>query len=203
MDSFSTSDSQSLIYYIILLVFLLSSFVVGRKLNLKESVKHILIWAGIALFFVGLYVYRYEFMDLKNRIIGEISPMSVRHDQKGRIVINMSKDGHFYVNVRVNNKLVRFLVDTGASDIVLNLQSAKKAGIDLRGLKFDKRYNTANGVVFGASVVLDQVALGDVVFYDVSASVNSADLDISLLGMSFLRQFKRYEFYRDQLILER
>ncbi len=203
MDSFSTSDSHSLIYYIILLVFLLSSFVVGRRFNLKESVKYILIWAGIAVFFVGLYAYRYEFIEVKNRVMGEISPMSVRHDKSGRIVINMSKDGHFYVNARVNNRLIRFLIDTGASDIALNLEAAKKVGIDLRGLRYDKRYNTANGVIYGASVVLDQVALGDVVFYNVGASVNSADLDISLLGMSFLRKFKRYEFYRDQLILER
>jgi predicted aspartyl protease len=39
------------------------------------------------------------------------------------------------------------------------------------------------------------------VFYDVPASVNSAEMGTSLLGMSFLRRFKKYEFYRDKLIL--
>ena len=174
----------------------------GRKINISQTLKYLGIWAVIALVVIILYSYRHEFTSIKNRVLGEISPMTVLHDKQGRIIINMSQDGHFYVNSKINGQQVRFLIDTGASDIVLNLNDARKAGIDLRKLIFNKRYNTANGVVMGASVVLDEVSLGEISFYGVEASVNSANLDTSLLGMSFLSKFKRYEFYQDKLILE-
>ncbi len=203
MFNFSDADSQSLIYYIILLVFLLSSFFIGRKINIKQSIKYLLIWSGVALVAIALYSYRFEFTDLKNRVLGELSPASARQDAGGRLVINMSQDGHFYVNTRINNRMVRFLIDTGASDVVLNLKDARKIGLDPKKLQFNKRYNTANGVVLGASVKLEEVSLGGVIFYNVDASVNSANLDISLLGMDFLKKFRRYEFSRNRLILEK
>ena len=93
------------------------------------------------------------------------------------------------------------MIDTGASDLVLSLKDAKKVGIDVRKLNFNKRYQTANGVTYGASVSLDQVEFGGVKFGNIPASVNNSQMGTSLLGMSFLRNFKKYEFYRDKLIL--
>ena len=116
-------------------------------------------------------------------------------------MINLSQDGHFYLNVKINNVPVRFMIDTGASDIVLNLDEAKRVGIDVKKLRFDKTYQTANGKSFGAMVVLDEITVADVIFRKVSASVNSAEMGTSLLGMRFLRQFKKYEFYQDKLVL--
>ena len=93
------------------------------------------------------------------------------------------------------------MVDTGASDMVINQNDARRIGIDLSRLKFNRAYQTANGTSYGAGVRLKEVKFGDLVFQDIPASVNSADMGISLLGMSFLRNFSKYEFTRDQLIL--
>ncbi len=151
---------------------------------------------------VALYAYRFEFADFKSRIMGEINPASARFDQDlGELVINISQDGHFYLNVKINGVAVRFMVDTGASDVTLSLEDAKKVGLDVSGLKFSKPYQTANGTAWGASVVLKDVMIGEVKFIEVSASVNSAKMGNSLLGMSFLRRFKKYEFYQDKLVL--
>ena len=38
-------------------------------------------------------------------------------------------------------------------------------------------------------------------FKDVNVSVNSANMGVSLLGMSFLKRFSKYEVYQDKLIL--
>ncbi len=203
MFNFSDPDHQHLVYYIILLVFLISGFVVGRKINFSQSLKYIAIWLGIAFVVIVLYSYRFEFSDFKNRVLGEISPMTALHDQEGRVIINMSRDGHFYINIKVNGQMVRFLVDTGASDTVLNVKDARKVGINFRKLIFNKRYSTANGFVMGASTTIAEMKVGDIVFYDVEASVNGADLDTSLLGMSFLSKFTRYEFFQGKLILKR
>lgn len=197
------SDSQSMIYYAILLVFLTASFVASGRFKFLQSLKYISLWLGIALVFVILYSYRYEFSSFKDRVLGEISPMSARQDGQGRIVINISKDGHFYVNAKVNGREMRFLVDTGASDVALNLQDARMVGINVKQLNFNRPYHTANGVIMGASTRLNKITLGGVEFYDVDASVNGAQLGVSLLGMSFLKRFSRYEVYQDKLILER
>ncbi len=117
------------------------------------------------------------------------------------MIIEIAQDGHFYIDVKINNEPVRFMIDTGASDIVLNMDEAKKVGIKLDELNYNKRYQTANGAAFGASVVLNEIEVGGVKFHDVGASINEADMGISLLGMSFLRKFRKYEFYQDRLIL--
>jgi aspartyl protease family protein len=93
------------------------------------------------------------------------------------------------------------MIDTGSSDIVINLEAAQKLGIDPKKLTFNKPYQTANGTSWGASVTLEEFQIGNVKFRNIPASVNNADMGTSLLGMSFLRQFRKYEFYRDKLIL--
>lgn len=194
-------DWQSFIYLAVLLVILISSVVSRRDLDFKKIVKYLAAWCGIGFVVIALYAYRFEFSDFKNRILGEVNPSLAQVGSSGELIVNLSRDGHFYLNVRINGVPVRFMIDTGASDIVLNSKEAKKLGIDLKTLKFNRVYQTANGKSFGAMVKLDEIEISGVKFFNVSASVNSAQMGTSLLGMSFLRQFKKYEFYRDRLVL--
>lgn len=159
------------------------------------------IWALLAFIAVGLYAYRYQFSDFKDRIVGAINPTGVRVNDQGQLIINLSSDGHFYIDVKINNMPQRFMIDTGASDIVIDKIQAEKLGINMQSLVFDKRYETANGKSYGASVIFKEVQVGEVTFTNVRASVNSAELGMPLMGMSFLRQFKKYEFYQDRLVL--
>jgi predicted aspartyl protease len=46
--------------------------------------------------------------------------------------------------------------------------------------------------VRGAPVVLREIRVGQLNLFDVSASVNEAPLEVSLLGMSFLEQLSGY-----------
>ncbi len=202
MNNLADSDYQNMVYSLILLIALLSSVVFRRDFKFSQALKYLAAWGVVAAIGVALYAYRFEFSDFKNRILGELSPTTARLNSEGRLVINISQDGHFYLDTKINNQAVRFMIDTGASSIVLNIEDAKKAGISIADLVFDKRYHTANGVVMGASTVLAEIEIGGIKFVDVRASVNSADLGVSLLGMDFLRKFRRYEFYQDKLVLE-
>lgn len=199
--SLNNGDWQNFIYLAVILVALLSGLSSRRELGLKKILKYFTIWSFVGLVSISLYAYRHEFSDFKNRILGEINPSAARVNQSGQITVNLSEDGHFYVNVEINSVPIRFMIDTGASDIVISITEAKRIGISGEKLLFNKPYQTANGTSWGASVILNELKFGNVEFRNVPASVNSSDMGVSLLGMSFLRQFKKYEFYRDQLIL--
>jgi len=199
--SLTGSDQQSFFYSILLLVFLVGSIAFRREIALSKALKYLALWTIIAFIAVGLYAYRYEFADFKNRIIGSINPTAARLNDNGQLVINLASDGQFYVNIKINGVPVRFMIDTGASDVVINSDEAKKIGINIKKLQFDKRYETANGITYGAYVNLEEVEISGVKFNNIPASINGSNMGISLLGMSFLRQLKKYEFYQDKLIL--
>lgn len=200
-NDLNSNDWQNFSYLAIVLIFLLSSLFTRRDLPFATIFKYLAIWSVVGLFFVALYSYRFEFVDFKNRIIAEINPSAAQVNNLGELEINLAKDGHFYIDVEINDVAVHFMIDTGASDIVLSLKEAKRLGIKLEKLTFNKLYQTANGKSWGANVTLDKLQVGDAVFHNVQASINNADMGTSLLGMSFLRKFKKYEFYRDRLVL--
>jgi clan AA aspartic protease (TIGR02281 family) len=116
-------------------------------------------------------------------------------------VVEADPSGHYLIEAAVNGAPVTFLVDTGASDIVLTLEDARRAGLHPRTLAFTQRFATANGEVRGAPVVLREVRIGQLRRFDIAASVNEAPLGVSLLGMSFLEQLSSYEVERGRLIL--
>ena len=96
---------------------------------------------------------------------------------------------------------IRFLVDTGASEVVLSPRDAERLGFDLKSLNFNRIYQTANGTVTGAPVRLEEIRIGPIVVSDVRASVNGAEMKRSLLGMSFLGRLGGYRVNGDVLTL--
>jgi clan AA aspartic protease (TIGR02281 family) len=116
-------------------------------------------------------------------------------------VVEAGPGGHYVIEASVNGAPVTFLVDTGASDIVLTVDDARRIGLQPRTLDYSERYATANGEVRGAPVTLRELRIGQLRLFDVAASVNEAPLGISLLGMDFLEQLSSYEVERGRLIL--
>jgi aspartyl protease family protein len=201
-NNFNDGDWQNFTYSLILLTVLLGGLFSRRVLTFAKVFKYLGIWSVLGLVVIVLYSYRFEFSDFKTRILSEINPSWAQTKNDGKIEVKLAQDGHFYIDVKINDIPVRFMVDTGASDIVVSVKEAKRIGINPKKLSFNKPYQTANGTSWGASVKFDKLEVGSAVFLDVNASVNNADMGTSLLGMSFLRRFKKYEFYQDRLILE-
>ncbi|MEQ8354784.1 MAG: TIGR02281 family clan AA aspartic protease [Kiloniellaceae bacterium] len=186
-----------------ILVLFSSGFLFLRRVPMGETLRNLAIWAGIGgLLLIG-YAYRDDFSGLGNRLSGELLPSRAVEVGDGVVEIRAGMNGHFVVTASVNGRPVDFLVDTGASDVVLSPADARRIGYDPDRLSFTRQYYTANGVGRGAPVRLDSIAVGPIVFNGLPASVNEAPMSESLLGMSFLRQLDSYEVRRDLLILRR
>ena len=123
--------------------------------------------------------------------------------QEGNVVISQGGDGHYRVNIKVNEQTLSFLVDTGASHVVLTQSDAKALGFKLENLQFWNTAMTANGPVSTAPVRLRQMALGPYVDRNVSASVNSGEMQQSLLGMSYLNLYSSIEISQKKMVLKR
>ena len=133
----------------------------------------------------------------------DVAPRQLVLDGGGRIEVPRAFDGHYYLSARVNGAVIDFVVDTGATDIVLTRDDAERAGIPLGSLAFTGQARTANGVVRTAPVRLNEVRMGDLADQDVRAVVNDGEMEQSLLGMSYLNRFSRIEISGDRLVLER
>jgi len=103
----------------------------------------------------------------------------------------------------VNDVPVEFVVDTGASQIVLSQTDAARVGIDPASLRYLGLANTANGQVRTAPVWLDRVSLDDLQDFDVPAVVNDGQMDGSLLGMTYIDSFDTIQIRDGELILQR
>ncbi|MBR9833716.1 MAG: TIGR02281 family clan AA aspartic protease [Alphaproteobacteria bacterium] len=111
-------------------------------------------------------------------------------------------DGHYWARMLVNDKAsVEFMVDTGASVVALTYRDAQKMGLNPGELDYEWEIRTAGGTTMGASVTIDSMRLNQVHIRNVEAMVLRANLDQSLLGMSFLRKLHSYEFRGERLII--
>ena len=116
--------------------------------------------------------------------------------------IRRESDGYFWTRANVDGSSIQFLVDTGASAVVLNWRDAKRLRLDLDALTYDNRVTTAGGQVMAASIVIDSISIGNVEIEDINALVLQEDLlEDSLLGMSFLGQLYSYEFKGNTMII--
>ena len=158
-----------------------------------------------ALVWVFIFLAVIAGVGLWGDIRQEITPhrQMVFNGETTRIETERAWDGHYYLDVEMNGMPVTFVIDTGATAIVLTEQDAKRLGIDTDGLMYTGVAGTANGEVRTAPVRIESVVLGQMMDRNVPAVVNSGEMDTSLLGMSYLQKFSRIEIAGDRLVLER
>jgi aspartyl protease family protein len=121
---------------------------------------------------------------------------------QGEITLPRARDGHYYLTLEIAGQPVEFMVDTGASSVVLTREDAQKLGIDPDTLVYLGTAQTANGIVRTARVTLDDVRLGGFTDPTLTAYVNDGDMGGSLLGMDYLGQF-HIEIAADRMVLRR
>ncbi|WP_170348448.1 MULTISPECIES: retropepsin-like aspartic protease family protein [Ruegeria] len=185
-----------LVYLAVLGAAVVAWFVSQNRQSLNKTMQQAMAWVFI---FVGAIAVVGLWEDIRSTV-GPAPQMTVTGET---IAVPRARDGHYYLPVVVNGEPITFLVDTGASQIVLSDQDARRIGIDPDQLNYLGRASTANGEVRTAPVRLDSLELGPITDHNVSAWVNEGDLRQSLLGMDYLHRFSNIQFADGRLILSR
>ncbi|AXX98118.1 retropepsin-like aspartic protease family protein [Profundibacter amoris] len=185
-----------LIYLVLLGSVIAGYFFAQNRNNLGKTAQQAAVWG---LIFVGAVAVIGLWGDIRNSVM----PSQSYIEGQATVIVPRANDGHYYVTLEVDGTPVRFVIDTGASDVVLTQDDARKIGIDVDNLFFGGIANTANGEVRTARVKLHNVRLGEITDLVVSASVNAGEMDTSLLGMSYLQRYNKIELGGGKMVLRR
>ena len=102
--------------------------------------------------------------------------------------LQQNRSGHYIATGKINDVPVRFLLDTGATNVSVPERVAKRLQLEAG---HSERVETANGSITTYFTRLDKVDLGTIQLVDVRAHINPhMDSDEVLLGMSFLRHLE-------------
>ena len=189
-------DTARLLYLALLGSAVVLWFFAQNRESLGKVTQQALIWG---LIFLGVIAAVGLWGDIRNTV----TPGQAVFGEEGRIELPRAPDGHYYLTAEVNGAPITFVVDTGATNIVLNQEDAALAGLDPATLDYYGRATTANGEVRTAPVTLDHIAVGAVEDDRIRAYVNEGELDRSLLGMDYLQRFSSVEISGGKLILNR
>lgn len=169
-----------------------------------------LILSGLALIGVGMIstVFRDEAKPVPDgnevAVVAKAEPRSRRISSTDPVtapaprLLQRGPDGHFYADAQVNGATVRFMVDTGASMVVLTGADAQRAGIQLPSER--EIAMGVGGPVEVTPVTVDRIAIGGIEARGVQAAV-AEELPVSLLGQSYLQRVGSIEIRGDTMVL--
>ncbi|WP_113912746.1 retropepsin-like aspartic protease family protein [Roseovarius dicentrarchi] len=189
-------DTANLIYLIVLGCAVMMWFFAVNRNSMGKTLQQAAMWG---LIFIGVIAA----IGLWDDIRSTVAPVQSVSRDGARIELPRAPDSHYYLDAVVNGAPVRFVVDTGASDIVLSRADAIRVGLHPDGLAFTGQANTANGLVRTAPVRLDSFDVGGITDRGLRAVVNEGDLNESLLGMRYLQRFTSVQITDGKLVLER
>jgi aspartyl protease family protein len=193
MDGYDTPNT----FYLLLLLMLVGSSLVGMRLPLAKAAKMALAWVAIFGAGFALFSFRSEFSALGSRLKAEAIGTPVVAGSELRIP--MAEDGHFWVDASVNGHEAPFLIDSGASVTTVSRKVANQAGIET-GIRV-AMVQTANGTVEMRSATADRFDVGPIARSDFAIQVNDHD-EANVIGMNFLSSLESWRVEGHYLILK-
>lgn len=110
-----------------------------------------------------------------------------------KVTFSAANDGHYYVPVSMDGREIRFLADTGATSIFMSQSDAKRIGINISSLNYNRRYQTANGATGAAAVAeVKNLQVGPITLRNVPVTVSQENSHMALLGMEFFNRVSKY-----------
>ena len=103
-------------------------------------------------------------------------------------MLQQNRAGHYVTNGYINGYQVKFLLDTGATQVSIPAGVADRLALTSDG---KQTVNTANGIIQVYTTQLDSLAIGELTLYNLKANINPhMQGDTILLGMNALAQVK-------------
>jgi aspartyl protease family protein len=195
-----TSDQTGNLVYALVVLMMVASGLLARRLPLGQTLKYALGW--IAIFAAGfvLFSFRSEMGRVWHRITAEFNPNAPQSDG-GTVRIRRGENGHFNVNAQVNGHDVLFMVDSGATTTTLSTGSADAAGVETDRIGFPVIVNTANGSTEARRARIETLKVGAIRRENEPVLVADALGDTNLLGMNFLDSLDGWRVEGDTMIL--
>ena len=185
---------------LLVLALVLAALLVWRlwpsRRRLSPLGQEMLRWVMVLAIALGIYSFG-------ENLVEPFRTTQTVNTSQGVIELPREADGHYYLAAKINGAQIRFVVDTGATGIVLSQSDAARVGLASEQLAYIHSANTANGVVRIAPVKLEEFDVNGIKDLNVRAYVNEGELTGSLLGMSYLRRYEKIIITRDMLRLER
>jgi aspartyl protease family protein len=199
-------DSETIIsvlVFCLLLAWYLPAVVGKYRGKSSKALRHVAIWLALIVVLIGGYAFRPELTSIKDRMVGVMMPGQAIDRGGGTIVINKRFDEtRFSIAGSVKKQNTEFVLDTGASAVVLTHNTAQRLGLLTGEDDYTQTVSTANGMTKVAPIRIDELRISSIALRDVKASVAQPDeLDVNLLGMSFLSRLKGYAVEADELTL--
>ena len=167
------------------------------EIDSTNKMGKIFIWLAW-IFALALLVFFFQDVLDKQWDPNKDPQISLSSQGKAEVKLQQNRQGHYVVHGEINEMPVVFLLDTGATQVSIPAHIAEE--LQLAGSRASL-VNTANGTTTVYQTKLQQLSIGNIYLYDVSAHINpSMQSNQILLGMSAL---KRVEFSQvgKQLIL--
>lgn len=188
-------DYGRLFYLVILGTAVVGWYLAENRASLGRITRLAVAWG---LIFVGVIAAAGLWSDIRRDVLPRQSVIG-----QGVVEAPRGADGHYHLTLMLNGVPVDFVVDTGASDVVLTLEDARRVGLNPDDLVFSGSASTANGVVRTARAKIGELRLGDITDTGFRLSVNGGEMATSLLGMEYLQRFDRIEISDGKLVLTR
>lgn len=144
-------------------------------------------WGHITALVLWLILFGAVYLFLDARMQPQVATITNLDMARGEAVIQRSRDGHYYVAGAINGHTLTFMVDTGASTVVVSADLASKIGL-ARGEPTS--FKTAGGTVSGETLSDQTVEAGGIQLKGLRVGVveRMSQRDVALLGQNFLRQ---------------
>jgi aspartyl protease family protein len=174
--------------YILMAVMLVLGTLMSRREPIARQLTLVLAW--VVIFAAGfiLLTFRDNFGWVAQRLKAEAVGTPVIQGRETRIP--MAIDGHFWVEGRVNDVRVKFLVDSGATMTTIDRETAIRAGIRVAP-RPDQFVRTGNGIIRVSSARAQRLEVGGIERRDVGMQVAEKD-NLNVLGMNFLSSLNRW-----------
>jgi len=170
--------------------------------------RHILVIAAMVLV-IGGYIARFADKAVDVNSVSRAAAARTAYEPRepvssGRsLTLESGRGGHFEVEARIDGRHIDFIVDTGASLVIMRESDAAQIGIRPIRSDYTATVSTANGQIKAAPAKIERIEVGGITVYDVPALVLPDEaLWKNLLGMSFLSRLKRYEYANGRMVLE-
>jgi aspartyl protease family protein len=114
----------------------------------------------------------------------------------GGLVVYADAQGHYRGTLKINDISARFMIDTGATTVVIPAHIAYQAGLKIgQPIMAD----TAGGKVIQYSSIVDRLTFGNALLHNVPVHINQHINEI-LIGVDLMKLFKII-YNRDSMIL--